>query len=180
MKSHHIIYLSLAFTILLLVFSLIWTHSKIPKIAFVKSLLVVENFEGLKDAKELLAVSASKFKAHLDSLNKDLETIDKNLKIPDLTLTQKKSLENRLDEKQLEISQFLNQYEEIIQKEDEKLTQGALNQINSYIKDYAKEEGIDLVIGVTLSGNVLYGSDAIDITDEIISIANKRYKGYNE
>ena len=50
------------------------------------------------------------------------------------------------------------------------------NQIDAFIKIYAKENGFDLIVGTTSSGNVLYGADGIDVTEELLKALNEQYK----
>ena len=69
--------------------------------------------------------------------------------------------------------------EELVGKandEHRKLTAGIVNQFNTYVEKYAKDEGYDVVLGATLSGNILYAKDAIDITPQLIEGLNDTYK----
>ena len=75
-----------------------------------------------------------------------------------------------------ELFSYKENVESISKEEEEKLSQGALNQINSYVEKYSKKHHIDLVIGVTSFSNVLYGNESIDITEDILDGLNKNYK----
>ncbi|HEY4787660.1 MAG TPA: OmpH family outer membrane protein, partial [Bacteroidales bacterium] len=85
-------------------------------------------------------------------------------------------LEKELSKRGNDYKRYTDEIEKISKEENEKLTQGAFNQINSFIEKYSKENNIDIVIGVTLSGNVLYGADKMDITDKILEGLNKSYR----
>lgn len=56
-----------------------------------------------------------------------------------------------------------------------KYTRGVLNQLNETIRIYAEEHDLDLVLGVTDDGSILYGSKALDITDDLIKLLNSTY-----
>jgi outer membrane protein len=55
------------------------------------------------------------------------------------------------------------------------MTEGVLNQVNSFIEEYSKNKGYDLVIGTTTSGNLLYAREYMDITDEVLKALNENY-----
>jgi outer membrane protein len=55
--------------------------------------------------------------------------------------------------------------------------QEVLNQVNSYVKEYAKKHNYDIVYGTTMDGNILYGKEQYDITDDVLEYLNKQYRG---
>lgn len=154
---------------------LIFFNSRIPKVVYVKSLKVLEEYQGMKEAREVLSAFIAEKDTQIDSLKENLREIGAQIESKNITSSEKKSLEEIYNNKQSEMNQYLIQLRDEAKQEEQKLTQGALNQVNSYIKVYAEQKGYDLVIGVTLSGNVLYGSEALDITDEIIEFLNNNY-----
>lgn len=69
----------------------------------------------------------------------------------------------------------LEQFKKFVrEKQDQadKTTQGMLDRVNSYIESYAVKQGYTVVMGVTTSGNILYGSKEADITEDIIQGLN--------
>ena len=51
-----------------------------------------------------------------------------------------------------------------------------MSQINSFVKQYAEQEGYDIILGTTQSGSLLYANNALDITEEIVEALNQYYK----
>ena len=51
--------------------------------------------------------------------------------------------------------------------------------INSFLKEYNKSAGYDLIIS-RLGDNLLYANEALDITKEVINGLNERYKDSEE
>jgi hypothetical protein len=41
-----------------------------------------------------------------------------------------------------------------------------LDQINAFVEAYGEEEGYDMIVGTTQSGNLLYVCPALEITEE--------------
>ena len=52
-----------------------------------------------------------------------------------------------------------------------------LRQLNQYVKDYGKEEGVDVILGATGQGNIMYCDEEMNITEEVIAYINERYHG---
>lgn len=161
---------------------LLWLTVKInnqPNIAYVKSIYLVENYMGTKEAFQVLQKKVVQWQANMDSLQYTYkESINQYKNEKDKL--DKKSLENL--EREIAFKQGnLEKYQQIIQQkraeEDKKLTEGVYAQIDSYLKAYAKKQGYDIVIGANAEGTVLYGSDAFDITEDILTIINQQYKG---
>lgn len=155
--------------------------NKQPKIAYVQSVYLVENYKGTKEAYQVLQKKVVQWEANLDSLKSVYQEAINHYnsnkdKLEKEALT---ALERALLLKQ----QNLEKYQGILQQkqaeEDQKLTQGVYAQIDSYLKAYAKEQGYDLVIGANAEGTVLYGSEAFDITEEVLGIINQQYTGGN-
>ena len=49
--------------------------------------------------------------------------------------------------------------------------------LNSYINDFSSEKKYKLIIGSEKKGDVLYGDEKLDITNEIINFVNSKYEG---
>jgi outer membrane protein len=156
----------------------IWAKMSIPKVAYVRSADLVEGYIGMKEAKNLYKDKVAKWQTNVDTLKSDYEiSINKyNMDMPRLSQSQKVEREELLKKQEINIRQYMSVLEQKAQEEDTKITQGVLNQINSYMKNYGEDNGYDLVLGLTIHGNVLYGKDAIDITDDVLKGLNDSYK----
>lgn len=146
-----------------------------PKIAFVRSAVIIENYLGMKEAKAAYDQKAKEWNKNIDTLQARYIQSDNFLKNNRNRLNRSEitRLEKELSKRGNDYKRYTDEIEKISKEENEKLTQGAFNQINSFIEKYSKENNIDIVIGVTLSGNVLYGADKMDITDKILEGLNK-------
>lgn len=49
--------------------------------------------------------------------------------------------------------------------------------INSYTKQFAKNNGYKVVLGLENSREVLYTDESIDVTNELLFFINKKYEG---
>jgi outer membrane protein len=155
-----------------------WNYLRTPKIAFVRSAYVVENYAGMKEVKATYDQKIKAWQKNIDTLLFAYNNDVRYLQVNRLRLSKDASsrLEVNINKKGDDIKRYSAEVEKMAKEENDKLTQGALNQINSFVEQYAKGHHIDIVIGVTLSGNVLYGADKIDITQAILDGLNKSYK----
>lgn len=48
--------------------------------------------------------------------------------------------------------------------------------INQLIEQYSVENGYDLILGTTDDGSILYGAEAVDITDDLLQYINQGYR----
>ncbi len=100
---------------------------------------------------------------------------------------EQRSLQTKSHPEQTEIEAFqskrdlYNMQEEKFYSDMDRLkgnyTEKVWNQINQYISDYGKEKHIDLLLGAAGNGGVMYGDDAINLTDQVIEYINSRYQG---
>jgi outer membrane protein len=58
----------------------------------------------------------------------------------------------------------------------EKYTADIWKQINAYVGDYGKSKGYDFIFGTSGDGNIMYANDAHDITKDVVTYINQRYK----
>lgn len=148
-------------------------HQK-SKVAFIRSSDVLANYKGVKEANALISTKYGEWQANLAKLEQEWQ--NKQDSIHRFASILPVALQRRLRE-EIEVSKsnyekYATYVKDISKVEQDKILQQALDQINATIKVYAEEKDYELVIGVLSSGNVLYGADKIDITDEIISRLN--------
>lgn len=144
------------------------------KVVFVNSLVVVEQYVGMKEVQRLIDARSKSLTARLDSLYRASFSVGLEGEDKKVNSSQQNDV---IAKSKIQNYYKLKEQEETAAKEEgDKLLQGALNQINSYIEEYSKKNDIDIVVGVTVSGSLLYGSERVDITNDIVEGLNKRYK----
>lgn len=60
-------------------------------------------------------------------------------------------------------------------REQNDLTKRLFEEISSFLSEYNKEKGYDVVLSTTLAGNVLYAEDGFDITNDVVRRLNENY-----
>lgn len=125
------------------------------KQGFIENFKLFNNFKGKKELEAKLLNIKSANKLRLDSLK---------------TLINSKETELYYRQQVL----VIEQQEESINAE---YNAQVWNQLNSYIKDYGKENGYDFIYGATGNGSMMYAREDMDITEELIKYANETYEG---
>lgn len=166
--------------LIIIIIYLIWSHFQTPEIAFVNSGEIIEQYIGMKEARDLFQTKIDSWETTLETKQNEYEAMIREYKKQGLDASAKKVYEEQIHNIKQNIEKLVLEINEKSITEEENITQGALNQINQFIEDYSKRKHIQIVLGVTLSGNILYGADKINITNELISELNKNYKGIDD
>ncbi|MCE3297054.1 MAG: outer membrane protein (OmpH-like) [Crocinitomicaceae bacterium] len=151
------------------------------KIGIVQMEKVVYDFKGMKEATKDFTGKMDSWSAETDSLKKKLEFFLYEIKLDSINGDKAKLEKDKqkfllLRSSYIELQQKLTQQS---QQEDQQMTIGVVNQLKQYMKEYAEENGYDLIISNTQMENVGYVGKSFDITDEVLSYANKKYEGEN-
>lgn len=177
------------YTILQLIFALLVTSWMLwltienldqPKVVYIHSEYLFEHYQGTIESYKSLEVKTKKWSDNLDSLSQIYQTTYKiyESQKEELTNESKKELELKLQTQENNFNKYHRSIQEKRQKEDANLTQGVIKQIDTYLKEYAEEQGFDIVLGTSSENNSLvYGSKAYDITDNALVYINKKYYG---
>lgn len=158
------------------------SNIKSTKVAYVRSQEIVYGYLGMKEANNKFEEESRIWQANIDTLEIDLRraVINYQNSFNDLSIDEKNQKENLLKKQETDLRNYVKAIKNKSKLEDEKITIGVLNQINSYIENYGKQNGYDVIMGSTAAGNILFGKDAIDITDEILKGLNESYLGTNK
>jgi len=79
--------------------------------------------------------------------------------------------QKRLDEKFRELMEFDQKVREELRNEREEALRAILKEIESSVKEFAKARGFDLIL---TDRAILYGTEGLDVTDEILEIINQK------
>lgn len=148
------------------------------KVAYVRSTDLVYGYLGMKEAQAEYQKKSQMWTMNIDTLQKDYQLgfSRYTAEVSRLNPAQKAERERLLSEQQKNIMTYTKAVNEQAKMEDEKITKGVLNQINSFVEEYGQENGYDIILGTTDSGNLLYGKESMDITDIVLKELNISYK----
>ncbi len=178
MRIKNLIIVNVIVSLLFFCFFIYWLYSpKIhTKIAYVRTAVLVDKYLGTKEAQKKFEKKTSDWQAGGDTLKKRLENFIDSLQKIGKTQNLDKQTTELLEKKQKEFANYQNYIQQNMQVEEQKAMEGIFKQVNSFIEQYAKDKGIDLILGTTQQGSLLYGHKALDITDDIVDALNKQYR----
>lgn len=144
------------------------------KIAYVDNNKLIMEYSGAKKAQEDIKVKITQWQANVDTLASELEQKVKLYKEQQskLTAKQQQSKEEELYKLQQEFYQYREVIQQKIAEEDAKVTAEVVEKINTFVKDYAKKEGLVFIFGASGNGNIVFADPDFDITQEIIDELN--------
>ncbi len=151
-----------------------------PAVVYVDSNQLLENYEGMKVARQAFQQKATQWQANIDTLKVELDREIQKYESEKQRMTTK---ERELNEKLIgtKRQQFIDYQKGIQQKsqqEDYEMTQQVLTEVNTFIEDYGKRNGYEIILGANSSGNIVYAEDHLDITDELQKALNTNYQGF--
>ena len=144
-------------------------------IVYVDVMKLVSGYKEVKIARSQLEIQTKEFQAKLDTLKIELESEIKRYELDNKSLTTKEraSAQNAITMKQEQLENYQTIVTEKIQKQDQMLTDKVLGKVDDYVKKYGKEKGYDIIMASTQYGNILFGKEGKDITQDVL-------KGLNE
>jgi outer membrane protein len=157
----------------------IYYFFSLPKLAYVRSNELIENYSGTREARDEFNRKKTAMLANVDSLRTLFERskIDYMGKSRSMTQAQRNAREAELTYQENQLIQYRGVVEEKINEDDARMMGAVLSQINSFVEEYAEENDMDIVLGTTMAGSLLYGKKAMDITDPLLEALNDKYKG---
>jgi outer membrane protein len=154
-----------------------WLHLMQPKYAYVNMEKLYENFSMKRELEKKLENIHNSRKMILDSMEIQLSALSH--------LIGKMNPEEKIRNEKIEQFEYKKQDFFVKQKafseEDERVTAAYQEQISKqltqYIGDYGKQNRFSYILGADGSNSVLFANDTEDITDQLKSYVNTRYKG---
>jgi len=147
------------------------------KVAYIDIEVLMNEYEATKEMETLFSQRQDLISKQLDSLQAPFQQ-----KVQDYYA----NADRMSDKKRMETEQALQQEQQILQArqqqasqelqlENQKSSELLTQRVDSVVEIYANSKNLDLVVGTSGKGTVLYGNENLDITQEILEILNAEY-----
>lgn len=140
---------------------------------------LLEGYERTKVEREAFNKKTNSLKAEADSLimgwQSELKAFEKERSA--MTKKEQELKQQLLVNKQQQLNNYQQAIQKKIREDDQKMTQTVINDINDYVKQFGNENGYRLIFGAQGSGNIMFASEASDLTEKILEGLNKQYNG---
>ena len=147
------------------------------KVAFVYTDSVINKYEFFKKKSEEITEKGKKFDADLQSRARGFEQEVATFQQTggNMTQNQIRAKQDELVQKEQNLMTYRNNLMQELSTDEQKLLNDVYEQVQVYMKEYAKENGIDIILSYTRGGAMWYATDAIDVTQSVIEGLNKKY-----
>ena len=148
------------------------------KVAYIQSDSVLKHYEYLKVNRVQLEAKTKKMDQDLRSrtsgLEKEIAAYQRN--VSSMTLGQVRAVEEDLGKKQQNLQMYQQSLQQQLMQEEAKLNKELYDRITTFLKGYGEEKGLQVVLKFDPTSDVLYGGEALDITQDVIKGLNTAYE----
>lgn len=147
------------------------------KVAFIDVNKLIDSYEGLKEARVLFESKSEIWDEKLDSIQNLSRMKDAKFRkeLANMPEEERSEAMLKMEAEMQNLEVIYNDY--LRQKNilDTELSEGVMNRINQELPVFAKENGLNLILGYQEDGTLLFGENSIDVTDELIFYLNENY-----
>jgi len=151
-----------------------WTISSEKRsIAYVDNMRLFNEFALKKELEKDLNRLENTSKSQLDSMRIQIELLARKIE------TEKTSRETQ-ERFEFTRQQYLAKEEQLrLNNENsaKRFNEQIWNQLNAYVKEFAKNNNYQIVLGTSGDGNIMYAAEELDVTEKAIAYVNQKYKG---
>mgnify|MGYP001033914355 CR=1 FL=1 len=153
------------------------------KIAYVNVEEVIKEYEGSKNAENIMREKSQSISGDLDRLAQEFQVKVQAYQQTSgkLSANDRAQKEQELMQEQQMIQQRQQMAQQQVQQEGQKIIEEIDNEIKDFIEEYAVSNGYTYVLGTSSqTKSVLYGKEALNITDDVIDALNVAYVPVDE
>lgn len=148
------------------------------KMAYINSDTVLKYYDYFKDSREKLEARGKKmdtdFRNRAQGLQREIESYQNTAS--NLTIGQARALEEDLTKKQQNLRVYQESLSQELSVEESKLNLELYQRVTDFLKEYGTQKGIQIVFKFDPSSDLLFVTDSLDITKEVITGLNDSYK----
>ena len=148
------------------------------KIGYVDNVDLMDKYQEKMDVEARFKIKAEAITKKRDSISQAFQLEAQAFQIKAQKMSQQKAQEEygAIQQRGQFISQQLQQEEQALQVSGQVEMDTIVSKVKKEIIAYGKANGYTYVLGGGEGGSVLYGTDANDLTDELVKILNDKYK----
>jgi outer membrane protein len=141
------------------------------KIVYVDLAKIFDEYEKTKDYDVKLEATQNAKQVEIDKMVEEIKGMQDKLDL--LTDAEKKSKQEEIDNKTKELQEFQRSAEEGLKEDRNEKLKEVLEDIQKIVEELAAQNKYDFILNDRV---LLYGSDSLDITVEVLKKLNEGYK----
>ena len=148
------------------------------KIAYIHTDSVINNYTYFVEKSAEIAEKGKKFEGELSNRAKGFEQEVANFQksANTMTMNQARAKEEELVTKERNLVSYRDNIMQELSADENKLYNDVYDRIQVFLKDYAKENELEMILSYTRGGGVWYANEALDITKSVSAGINKSYE----
>ena len=160
--------------LLIVAIALILVSCNQTKIAYIDVELLMKDYEATKALETVLKSKQEVMAKELDSIGApfQLKVQQYYQNVQKMSAKKRTEAENALQQEQQFIQAKQQQASQALQLENQEKSELLTKRVDSFVADYAKLKGYQLILGTSGKGTVMYGDETLNITTEILEILN--------
>ena len=148
------------------------------KIAYIQTDSVINNYTYFKERSSEIADKGKRFEGELSTRAKGFEQEVANFQqsASTMTMNQARAKEEELVTKERSLVTYRDNLMQELSADESKLYNEVYDRIQVYLKEYAKENELEMILSYTRGGGVWYAREDLDITNSVSEGINKDYE----
>lgn len=142
------------------------------KMAYVDLAKVFDNYNKTKSFDKDLAAQGEKKRVEREKMVADVKKLRDSMEM--LSDKGKEEKQGEIDQKVTALQDFDRNTRDQLRRDRDRMVQAILKEIDDVIQDYGKNQGYNLILNDRV---LLFKTESMDISDEIIKALNAKYKG---
>lgn len=148
-----------------------------PTIAYINADTVLKYYDYSKSGREKLEAKGKQLDQDLNaratSLQGEFESYQRNVNT--MTIGQARAVEEDLTKKRNNLQMYQESLSQQMLIEQEKMNRELYDRVTAFLRKYSQENGLQVVLKYNVASDVLYASDSMDISKEVIKGLNLAY-----
>ncbi len=154
------------------------SNRKTTQYAYVNVDSLLNNYDYFKATRTQLDDRRKKLETEIAGRTRSLENevVAAQRKANTMTLEQAQFTEQSLRRKEQELVRYQNDAARQLAEEEQKKNEELINNISLYLKKHTEDKPYKIVFGYSKGGGILYATDSLDITQEVLKGLNQDYQ----
>jgi len=146
--------------------------------AYVNADTVLKYYDYSKAGRDKLEAKSRQLDQDLNaraaSLQGEFESYQRS--VSSMTIGQARAVEEDLTKKRNNLQMYQENLSQQMMMEQEKMNRELYENVTAYLKKYSQEKGVQIIFKYNVASDVLFASDSLDISKEVIKGLNEAYQ----
>ncbi len=151
---------------------------KQEKIGYVDNVKLMDEYQEKIDVEAQFKIKADALTKTRDSISQVFQMEAQAFQLKAQSMPQQQAQEEyaAFQQRGQQIGQQLQQQDQQLQAQGQVQMDSVVSRVKKEIEAYGKANGFSYILGGGEGGSVLYGTDANNLTDEVVKMLNDKYK----